>query len=207
MDLENWKMLQLLAPEELRPPEVALVGIEDTKTSQQQTQLQNLLQRNQDIFASSDEDLGRTDIIRHQIETGYERPIKQRAYRTSYTENNIIQQEIDKMLRQGIIRPSISPWSSPVVLVKKKNGETRFCVNYRKLNQITKKDNYPLPRIDELLDDFGKAKWFSTLDLKSGYWQVEMNPADQAKTAFITRHGTYEYLVMPFGLTNAPATF
>ena len=92
-------------------------------------------------------------------------------------------------------------------MVKKKNGETRFCVDYRKLNQITKRDNYPLPRIDELLDDFGKAKWFSTLDLKSGYWQVEMDPADQAKTAFITRHGTYEYLVMPFGLTNAPATF
>ena len=111
------------------------------------------------------------------------------------------------MMQQNIIRPLSSPWASPIVLVKKKNGKTRFCVDYRKLNKVTKRDAYPLPRIDEILDSLGKAKWFSSLDLTSGYWQVEMNEIDREKTAFITKQGIFEFNVMPFGLTNAPATF
>ena len=111
------------------------------------------------------------------------------------------------MMEQGIIRPSSSPWASPIVLVKKKNGKMRFCVDYRKVNKITKRDAYPLPRIDEILDSLGKAKWFTSLDLASGYWQVEMNETDREKTAFVTKQGIFEFNVMPFGLTNAPATF
>ena len=111
------------------------------------------------------------------------------------------------MLKQNIISPSDSPWSAPVVVAKKKDGKFRFCVDYRQLNKVTIKDQFPLPRIDDLLDTFGKAKYFTTLDLTCGYWHVEVKPEDRKKTAFITNEGLYEFNVMPFGLTNAPATF
>ena len=117
-----------------------------------------------------------------------------------------MQHLVGQMLSRNIIEPAQGPWSSPIVLVKKKDGSTRFCVDFRKVNQVTKKDAQPLPRIDDTLDTLGKAQWFSTLDLASGYWQVE-EPADREKTAFATAHGLYQFRVMPFGLCNAPGTF
>ena len=114
---------------------------------------------------------------------------------------------LDDMLRKEIVTPSQSPWASPVVLVRKKDGSTRFCVDYRKVNAVTRKDAYPLPRIDTTLDTLAGSKWFSTLDLLSGYWQVEVDPTDPEKTAFCMPTGLFECKVMPFGLCNAPATF
>ncbi|GBL83266.1 Retrovirus-related Pol polyprotein from transposon 297, partial [Araneus ventricosus] len=114
---------------------------------------------------------------------------------------------VKEMVDNGIIEESSGPWASPIVLVKKKDGSTRFCVDYRKLNEITKKDSYPLPRIDDTLDALNGSQWFTTLDLKSGYWQVEVRPEDREKTAFTTGQGLWQFKVMPFGLCNAPATF
>ena len=105
------------------------------------------------------------------------------------------------------MKPSASPWASPIVLVTKKDGSTRFCVDYRKVNQVTRKDAYPLPRVDDTLDTLSGAKWFSTLDLISGYWQVEVAEKDIEKTAFCTPDGLFEFKVMPFGLCNALASF
>ena len=128
-------------------------------------------------------------------------------YRVDPVKRELIQKEVKKMLDMGVIRRSKSPWSSPVVIVPKPDGTARFCIDYRKLNKITRKDNYPLPRIDDLLEAFRGCKWFTSLDLAAGYWQVLMKLEDIEKTAFITPDGTYEFLVMPFGLCNAPATF
>ncbi|GBN75169.1 Retrovirus-related Pol polyprotein from transposon 297 [Araneus ventricosus] len=111
------------------------------------------------------------------------------------------------MVDNGIIEESSGPWASHIVLVKKKDGSRRFCVDYRKLNEITIKDSYPLPRIDDTLDALNGSQWFSTLDLKSGYWQVEIQLEDKEKTAFTTGQGLWQFKVMPFGLCNAPATF
>ena len=176
-------------------------------TRQQEQNLENLLERYKDIFAKDENDLGRTNIVKHEIDTGKHKPIKQAAYRVNPHKKRIIEEEISKMFKKGVIQRSNSPWSSPVTLVPKTNGKWRFCTDYRKLNEITRKDNHPLPRIDTLLERFEGSKWFTTLDLASGYWQIGMKEQDIEKTAFITHEGLYEFKVMQFELTNAPATF
>ncbi|UYV81786.1 K02A2.6-like [Cordylochernes scorpioides] len=173
----------------------------------QQRELATLLATYNNIFAKSSEDYGRTDLTKHRINTGESNPIKQAPHRIPLARRQEAETLVKEMLDQNIIEPSSSPWVSPVVLVKKKDGSTRFCVDYRKLNDITKKDSYPFPRIDATLDTLAGSQWFSTLDLKSGYWQVEMHPDDKEKTAFTTGSGLWQFNVMPFGLCNAPATF
>ena len=114
---------------------------------------------------------------------------------------------VESMEKQGVIKPSTSPWSSPVVLAPKKDGSLRFCIDYRKLNSMMEKDVYPLPRIDDILDTLGETRYFTSLDLAAGYWQIEMDPESCEKSAFVTHQGLHEFVRMPFGLCNAPATF
>ena len=111
------------------------------------------------------------------------------------------------MLQRGIIRESTSPWSAPVVLVSKKDGSERFCIDYRALNKVKKRNNFPLPRIDSTLDSLSGTRYFSTMDLMSGYWQCELDEASKEKTAFITHRGLYEFEVLPFGVVNGPSHF
>ena len=178
-----------------------------TLTEAQQAQLQDLVAEYRDIFALSPEELGHTGLVRHRIETGDNQPIRQRPYRVSEAQHGLIEEHVTDMLNRGIIQPSVSPWSSPIILVKKKDGTDRFVIDYRRLNSVTPKDSYPLPWIDDALDALNGTKFFSSMDLISGYWQVEMEPESREHTAFITYGGLYEFLVLPFGLTGAPSTY
>jgi len=142
------------------------------------------------------------------IDTGSHPPIKMPPYRTPFSQREIINKQVQEMLDAGIIRKSRSNWAFPVVLVRKRDGTTRFCCDFRKLNAITKKNAWPLPRIDDILAKLGKAKYFTCLDLKSGYWQVKFaSPEDAEKASFTTVNALFTWNVMPFGLCNAPSVF
>lgn len=169
--------------------------------------LQALLHKHRAVFAVHEEDYGLTSTMQHSIPTGNAAPVRERYRQIPPKLYQEVKSLIQGMLDANIIVPSCSPWASPIVLVRKKDGTLRFCVDYRKLNAVTHKDAYPLPRIEESLASLGNAKYFSTLDLASGYWQVGVSPPDREKTAFTTPMGLFEFTRMPFGLSNAPATF
>jgi hypothetical protein len=197
------KPIQTLSP--TAPPEIEFDLTNTTLTQQQEDAIRKLIHSFSDIFRKQN---GRTNMLRHRIELiPGSKPYNSPPYRYAPVKRQVIEQNIEEMKEEGIIEPSKSPWASPVVLAPKKDGSMRFCVDYRKLNTMTTRDAYPIPRIDDTLDSLQEAKFVSTLDLRSGYWQVEMDKESRQKTAFITHKGLYEFNVMPYGLTNAPATF
>ena len=180
----------------------------DEATPQHQLEgILNLVKKHHQAFSKHAKDYGEVSVIQHTIPTGSHPPIKERYRPIPPTSYQTVKEMIQEMKGSNIIRDSRSPWAAPLVLVKKKDGGIRFCVDYRKINQITHKDAYPLPRIEESLTALGSSAYFSTLDLTSGYWQVPMAPEDREKTAFTTPMGLFEFNCMPFGLCNAPGTF
>lgn len=179
----------------------------DHLDSEQQEQLWQLLLEFQGSFAMSEEEVGRTPLVQHEIDTGDARPIKCRPRRLPLARQQVCDSAVENMLQADIIEPSDSPWAAAVVMVPKKNGDWRLCSDYRPVNGVTKKDSYPLPRIDESLDLVSGSTWFSSLDLRSGYYQVPLSPEARPKTAFCTGRGLWQFKVLSFGLCNAPATF
>lgn len=183
--------------------EQALIGIPE----QAKGPIRELLCQNAALF-SPNVPLGRTTCTSHEISLTSDKPIRSPHYKYSDEKKKIIQQSVKEMLEQDVIEPSDSPYSSPIVIVKKKDGKPRFCVDYRKINAITTDVASPLPHVSDTLKDLGEAKYFTTLDLKSGYWQVPMHNNSKQFTAFsVPDGGLFQFKVMPFGLKNAPASF
>ena len=181
----------------------------DTSDYNLNKELKSLLTEFEVIIAISTDDLKRSKLLPHsiQLKKGYI-PIKQRTYRISKVKADILKKELTKLINKRLIVPSHSPWSSPIVIIPKKNGKWRLCIDYRKLNEMTVKDSYSIPFIEEILYSVGgNVKVISTIDLFSGYHQIPMDQKDIDKTCFTTMYGNFNFVVMPFGLTNAPATF
>lgn len=176
-------------------------------TDLEQQQAKCLLQKYSAAFSGGGAGLGCTNLIKHEIPLVDDVPVRQRYRRLPPSQYDVVKSHIQDLLEQGVVKPSCSPYSSPIVVVKKKDGSIRLCVDYRQLNAKTRKDAYPLPRIEESLDALTGARLFSTLDLASGYNQVPVAEKDQAKTAFCTLFALFEFQRMPFGLCNAPGTF
>lgn len=174
--------------------------------SEEVSQVKALLRNYHTVFSAHEGDLGCTNLITHEIPLVDDIPVRQRYRRIPPSEYEVVKAHINQLLEAQVIKESSSPYASPIVL-KKKDGGLRMCVDYRQLNSKTRKDAFPLPRIEESLDSLTGARWFSTMDLASGYNQVPMAVRDQPKTAFCTPFGLFEYNRMPFGLCNAPSTF
>jgi hypothetical protein len=205
VEIENPK--RILAARRLSEFKINLsaININDNLCSEDKQKFYNVISKHATLF--DEKEFGRCSLMAHRINTGNHDPIRNHPHRQSQIKREIAQNLVNDFLKQDLVTPSESPWASPVVLVHKKNGKYRFCVDYRQLNAITTKDVYPLPNIEDSLSYLDGSKIFSIIDLRSGYHQIELHPEDRSKTAFITQDGLFEWKVMPFGLTNAPATF
>jgi hypothetical protein len=172
-----------------------------------QKRLKNILTEFADVFSKSKFDIGLAQAEEHRIDTGDAQPIASNPRRVPIGVEEKVDQLVEQLLQHNIIRPSSSAWNSPIVVVSKKNGDIRMCIDYRRLNSVTKRPIFPIPDAQQLFDTLDGSCYFSTLDLSQGYHQVPVAESDIPKTAFTTRRGQYEFLRMPFGLCSAPATF
>ena len=190
------------------PPHLTSLYEETAKNRslEEQNIIAALLNRYAHTFSENESDLGLANLVEHVIDTAEAKPIKQPPRRVPAAFAEEEKKIITQMHEQGIIQKSTSPWASPLVLVVKKNGKVRPCVDYRRLNAVTIKDAFPLPRIQDCLDAVAEATLFSTFDLTSSYHQIPVKSQDIPKTAFVTKYGLYEFKTMPFGVCNGPAT-
>ncbi|KAM7394882.1 hypothetical protein PAMA_006561 [Pampus argenteus] len=190
-----------MEPEALTVPAAPVLGHLEPQLA---AQLIGLFQKVPSLFAASP---GKTTLVEHVVRLKDNQPVRQRPYRVPQQLVDKLKQEIEEMLKLGVIEPSNSEWCSPVVIVFKKDGSLRICIDFRKLNSISEFDAYPMPRIDDLLEKIGAARYITTLDLCKGYWQVPLEESSRPYTAFQTPAGLFQFTVMPFGLHGAPATF
>jgi len=172
-----------------------------------QHNLAAVLRKNAEAFVTSKLDLGYCPNLQHDIDTGDALPIKQSPRRPPLCARQAEDDILKEILETGVIQPSNSPWSSPVCMVRKKDGSFRFCTDYRRMNAVTVKHAFPVPDVKDALDNLRGAKYFAAIDLLSGYWQLGMTDRARERSAFCTRRGLYEFTRMPFGLVNAPSTF
>ena len=170
-------------------------------------QVMALLEEFNDVFNIEDGEQGETDLVEMTMDTGNAAPRKQNVSCIPFAVRQEVAYQLHQMQQNGIIQPFNSPWKSPIVLVHKKDGTLRLCIDYRNLNSETKPDKFPIPRIGDILDQLGESKYFSTLDVAIGYWEIKVSEESQEKIAFIMQSGLYEFQVMPFGLTNVPGVF
>ncbi|KAL0832340.1 hypothetical protein ABMA28_001773 [Loxostege sticticalis] len=195
LDSSNFK----LTPDQIKTGE--------SVSSEDKIRLETLLQKYSDCFSFGLSDLGLTNLTEMTITLSDQTPVVYRPYRLAHSEREIVKAMIKEMLDSGIITESASSYASPILLVQKKTGDKRLCVDYRALNSKTIKEHYPLPRVEDQIDNLRGYKYFITLDLASGYYQIPIAPTSQNKTAFVTPDGQYEFTRMPFGLANAPSIF
>ena len=218
----------VVGPEELHPPDIAgvklvaassecvaerkhklseMIGQPEQLSPEQTKSLHEFVAEDHEAFCLDKYERGETDLVQLEIDTGDAVPKRQPVQRMPFAVRQEVARQLKNMQEAGVVRPSSSPWACPVVMVRKKDGSHQFCVDYRQLSSVTKADTFPLPRIDDLLDQLGESKFFTTLDLAAGYWQIRVHPNSKEKTAFITPQDLYEFQVMPLGLTNAPSVF
>ena len=198
------KKIEGLSPKQYIHHEIFL----NTLNEKYKDEIIKILEENLEIVATSSEELTPSDLPPHKINLiPGAKPVKQRCYRLVKFKSDILKEELIKLINKKLIEPSCSEWSSPIVLVPKKNGKWRLCIDYRKVNDLTVKDSYSLPYIDEIFDSLDGAQIFTTMDLYSGYHQILMDEESVEITTFTTKFGNYQFKVMPFGLTGAPATF
>jgi hypothetical protein len=180
------------------------IVINNQFTSVQKSQLKDICQANKDIFTTIP---GKCKIATHSIRTNIETPISQRPYHIPVAKREVVKQQLDDMLRQGLITPSKSAWSAPIVLVAKPDNSIRICIDYRRLNAISVSDNYPIPRISEVFEKIGSAKYLTQFDLTKGYYQIPLSEDTKDKSVFMTPYGLFQFEVMPFEMKTSPATF
>ena len=191
-------------PEHLRP---LIESVSNKLSGGQISKFEKLLTDYQDIFVGPNVLLRSTNLTERCIETGDHQPIKLRPRRLPIAQRDVVQKELDKMEAQGLIECSDSPWASPLGIVTKKDDSVRVCVDYRALNEISRKSAIRLPNTQDCISTLAGARFFCTMDLASGYHQIPMSEKDKCKTAFYSRKGLMQFIVMPFGLTTAPSTF
>lgn len=184
-----------------------MLNVGSSVSASQKQSLLNLLREYRDCFALNLSELGTTPISEMHIKLNDESPVLYKPYRLAHSERLVVRNLVNELLEHDIVTESDSCYASPVVLVKRKNNEYRLCVDYRALNKKTVKDSFPMPVIDDQLERLNGKKYFTSLDLKSGYYQIPVSKGSRHLTAFVTPDGHYEYTRMPFGLVNAPAVF